>query len=81
MFAVRADEEERMLDARSAVLVQEVDLPQALVALEIEAPESLVPCTRVRGEGDERLGSPAVGATDEEQAPIRNCADLLGAGP
>jgi hypothetical protein len=71
VLAVRADEEQRVLDRISGA--RELDAEKLVVPLEFEAPHG---AARLRDENREAVGTPPVRAPDEEDAGVREAATL-----
>jgi glycine/D-amino acid oxidase-like deaminating enzyme len=69
VLAVRAHEEERVLDGRTGG--GEVEAEQVVVALELDAAELALRLGRAREERDEPVRGAALGAADEEDAGER----------
>ena len=75
VLAVRADEEERMVDRAAGR--REVKPDQVVVTLELDAAELALARRRPGEEGKEPVAAAPLGATDEEDAGVRQ-TDALG---
>jgi hypothetical protein len=73
VLAVRADEQERMVDPAAGSL--EVEPDQVVVALELEPPQ-LGRAGRARDEGEQPVASATLAAADEEDPRVRQPAAL-----
>jgi hypothetical protein len=74
VLAVRADEEERMVDFGAG---SQVDAAEVFVALELGAGDLDLAGSRGGGEGEEPRSASPVRPPDEEQAAVRHGRDLL----
>ncbi|MBA2299003.1 MAG: hypothetical protein H0W14_13325, partial [Actinobacteria bacterium] len=75
VLAMRADEEERMVDRLAGSC--ELELEQVVVAFELEPPQLRLGLGRARDEGDESVPAAALGAADEEDAALGEPRSLL----
>ena len=69
VLAVRADEEERMVDRAAGR--REVEPDQIVVTLELDAAELALARRRASEVGEEPVAAAPLGATDEEDAGVR----------